>query len=84
MEIMLTNLPKSRKNDYSCTFIRIIPLSERRFNKVKVLHLQYVHDPLHAFKTVKYKYKIQWTFVYVYNRRTKEYIGTVNLSSNDI
>jgi len=63
----IRELPKSKKNDYSITF----------YNEgSRVYFLEYVDKPLYACFKVRFHYRINFTKIHVYNRRTRAFVAS--------
>jgi len=86
MEILLTNLKRSVKNDYSLSFYKnLYPYRLKNGHwriqrePTRVFFLPYVHTPQKALEWVNSKALhgkgIDWDFVRVYERRSRRYLG---------
>lgn len=73
--IQINDLERSRKNDFSFSF---------KNGKETVFFLPYVQTPYKALKWFKIKINKEITHINIYERRTREYLGTVKINLNSI
>lgn len=80
-DITMSSLKKSEKNDYSMSF---------KNGTLTVFFMEYVHSIPYALKWVaaakhpKTGQPIKWDRVNIYNRRTREFLGTLRITSQTV